>query len=146
MTIQNAPGFATKSKPQGFAPSPKSDRAAASTEPADHASVTQSEALTVRESVNLTAGTGARALQALTAQREQTQETIAAEIERLTDPDLFFAETMNRAAEKIRQRQQSRDQVAFELDFFDPASVTALLPKPRQLPQVWTGKQLSAAG
>jgi hypothetical protein len=50
------------------------------------------------------------------------------------------------AAEKIRSREQQRDQVSFELDFFDVASVTASLPAPRPLPQVQTLKSLSSAG
>jgi len=112
----------------------------------DHKAIAQSEAMTIRESVNLSAGTGARALQALSAQRDNTQQAIAAEIERLTDPELFFTETMAIAAEKIRTREQQRDQVAFELDFFDVASLTASLPKPYQLPQANQHKQLSSAG
>jgi hypothetical protein len=147
-----------KTKPNGFTPNSqnKAKRAAASVQPepiaapsastADYSQVTQSQALTVRESVNMTAGTGAKALQSLTAQRDMTQEAIASEIERLTDPDLFFAETMALAAQKIRTRDQQRDQAAFELDFFDAASVTASLPKPRHLPQATQHKQLSSAG
>ncbi|MCY7282476.1 MAG: hypothetical protein LH679_03355 [Cyanobacteria bacterium CAN_BIN43] len=154
MSTENAPGFAPKSnKPQGFTPKPKADRpsTAAQSEPTavqptDLNQVAQSEAMTIRESVNLSAGTGARALQALTVQRDNTQQAIAAEIERLTDPELFFTETMAIAAEKIRSREQQRDQVSFELDFFDVASVTASLPAPRPLPQVQTLKSLSSAG
>ncbi|MCY7283697.1 MAG: hypothetical protein LH679_09675 [Cyanobacteria bacterium CAN_BIN43] len=137
-----------QTKPQGFTPKPKADRldAAQPENPTDLNQVAQSEAMTIRESVNLSAGTGARALRALSVQRDHTQQAIAAEIERLTDPELFFTETIAIAAEKIRSREQQRDQVSFELDFFDVASVTASLPAPRQLPQVQTLKSLSSAG
>ncbi len=137
---------ANRTKPQGFTPTAKDDRptAAQPENPTDLNQVAQSEAMVIRESVNLSAGTGARALQALTVQRDNTQQAIAAEIERLTDPELFFTETMAIAAEKIRSREQQRDQVSFELDFFDVASVTASLPAPRQLPQVQALKSLSA--
>ena len=138
-----------QTKPQGFKPKPKAARPAAqpaAVQPTDLNQVAQSEAMTIRESVNLSAGTGARALQALSVQRDNTQQAIAAEIERLTDPELFFSETMAIAAEKIRSREQQRDQVSFELDFFDVASVTASLPAPRPLPQVQTLKSLSSAG
>jgi len=113
-------------------------------QPTDLNQVAQSEAMTIRESVNLSAGTGTRALQALSTQRDNTQQAIAAEIERLTNPELFFTETIAIAAEKIRSREQQREQVSFELDFFDVASVTASLPAPRPLPQVQTVKSLSA--
>ena len=140
----------SKTKPQGFTPKAKSEcpaaPPAAAVQPTDLNQVAQSEAMTIRESVNLSAGTGARALQALSAQRDNTQQAIAAEIERLTDPELFFTETMAIAAQKIRTREQQRDQVAFELDFFDVASVTASLPAPRQLPQVQILKSLTSAG
>jgi hypothetical protein len=138
-----------KPKPKGFTPR-KTDRPAtvptAAPATGELARVTQSEAMTVRESVNSTAGTGARALQVLTAQRDKTQQTIAAEIERLTDPDLFFAETMAIAAEKIRSRDQQREQAGFELDFFDSANITESLPPRRQLPPIQSQRQLSAAG
>ena len=141
----------TAGKP--FTPKPKADRPSAAAQPeptavqpTDLNQVAQSEAMTIRESVNLSAGTGARALQALSVQRDHTQQAIATEIERLTDPELFFSETMAIAAEKIRSREQQRDQVSFELDFFDVASVTASLPAPRPLPQVQTLKSLSSAG
>jgi hypothetical protein len=139
MTIQNAPGFAPKSRGKGFAPS-KGDRpAAVQPEPADPNQVTQSEAMTIRESVNLAAGTGARALQSLAGRRAQTAETIAAEIARLTDPTLFFAETMTLAAEKIRAREE---QVSFELDFFNAAGLD--LPTPYSLPPVRNARALGA--
>jgi hypothetical protein len=127
---------------KGFTPR-KTDRpAAAPVQPVPTAAanqVTQSEALTIRESVNLAAGTGAKALQSLAVQREQTAEAIAAEIARLTDPTLFFAETMSRAADKIRARQ---DQVNFELDFFSAAELT--LPTPYALPSVREVKAIGA--
>jgi hypothetical protein len=127
---------------KGFAPSPKTDRPAAAPQPAPSAAanqVTQSEALTIRESVNLAAGMGAKALQALSGQRDQTAEAIADEIARLTDPTLFFAETMSRAADKIRARE---DQVSFELDFFSAAELT--LPTPYALPPVREVKEIGA--
>jgi hypothetical protein len=133
---------AEREKPQGFTPKPKSDRpdAAPQVAPgADPNQVTQSEALTIRESVNLAAGTGAKALQSLAVQREQTAEAIASEIARLTDPTLFFAETMSRAADKIRARE---DQVSFELDFFRAAELT--LPTPYALPPVREVKAIGA--
>jgi hypothetical protein len=120
---------------KGFTPTSKTDRPAASpTAPnaVDPSKVTQSEAMAIRESVNLAAGMGAKALQALSGQREQTKETIAAEIERLTDPGLFFAETMTLAADRIRQRQ---DQIEFELDFYDAAGLQAMLPEVSALPK-----------
>jgi len=140
----------TAGKP--FTPKAKADRPAAAqseptaAQPTDLNQVAQSEAMTIRESVNLSAGTGTRALQALSTQRDNTQQAIAAEIERLTNPELFFTETIAIAAEKIRSREQQREQVSFELDFFDVASVTASLPAPRPLPQVQTVKSLSSAG
>lgn len=130
----------TANSGKGFVPSPKTDRpAAAQPESPTANQVTQSEAMTIRESVNIAAGTGAKALQALAGQRAQTAETIAAEIARLTDPTLFFAETMTLAAEKIRAREE---QVTFELDFFNAAGLE--LPTPYSLPPVREVKALGA--
>jgi hypothetical protein len=123
---------------KGFTPRKTNRPAAVPTPPnaddpsVDHSHVVQSEAMTIRESVNLAAGMGAKALQALSGQREQTKETIAAEIERLTDPGLFFAETMTLAADRIRQRQ---DQIEFELDFYDAAGLQSMLPEVSALPK-----------
>jgi hypothetical protein len=131
MTIRNAPGFSTKTKPQGFTPNGKNkakhqdaQQAQEGDRPNDQSApdlnqVTQSEASTIQKSVNLAAKTSEKSLEALEGGREKASERIAAEIARLTDPTLFFAETMSRAADKIRARE---DQVNFELDFFAAAA------------------------
>ncbi|GEM_PF-3236598 len=112
----------------------------------DHAMIAQSEALTVRDSGGMTANAESQGIKALATRRESIQDAMAAELARLTDPDIFHAEVMAKAAERIRTRDQKRGQVEFELDFFDVSSVTASLPKPYQLPQAKQPKQLSNAG
>jgi hypothetical protein len=108
--------------------------------------IAQSEALTVRDSGGMTANAESQGIKALATRRESIQDAMAAELARLTDPDIFHAEVMAKAAERIRTRDQKRGQVEFELDFFDVSSVTASLPKPYQLPQAKQPKQLSNAG
>jgi N-methylhydantoinase B/oxoprolinase/acetone carboxylase alpha subunit len=136
---------------QGFAPCPangaKTKQGFTANQRARRADVgdvnasVQSESMTIRESVNLAAGMGAKALQTLSEQRDQTAEVIAEEIARLTDPTLFFAETMSRAADKIRARE---DQVSFELDFFNATEL--VLPTPYVLPSARDIKAIGTAG
>jgi hypothetical protein len=133
----------TANSGKGFAPAAKPDRRPVQEQPpapaaapsiADLNQVRQSEALTIRETVSAAAGHGSRALQALADQREQVKGVLKAEIARLTDPDLFFAELMNESADLIRQREMNRPAgEGFVLDFFD---IPLELPTPRSLPMV----------